>query len=74
MAVRKLPTGKYEIRYPSHRNPKGRISYRFKVVGYSKRKAKESLSKNSILISKSAKSVALPTSQRNVKSMGCPIC
>jgi integrase len=41
MAVRKLPTGKYEIRYPSHRNPKGRISYRFKVVGYSKRKAKE---------------------------------
>jgi integrase len=41
MAVRKLPNGKYEIRYPSHRNPKGRISYRFKVVGYSKRKAKE---------------------------------
>jgi len=41
MAVRKLPSGKWEIRYPSHRSPKGRISYRYKVVGYSKRKAKE---------------------------------
>ena len=41
MAVRQLPNGKYEIRYPSHRNSKGRISYRTKVVGYSKRKAKE---------------------------------
>jgi len=41
MAVRKLPNGKYEIRYPSHRSPKGRISYRTKAVGYSKRKAKE---------------------------------
>ena len=41
MAVRQLPNGKYEIRYPSHRNPKGRISYRFRVIGYSKRKAND---------------------------------
>ncbi len=41
MAVRKLSNGKYEIRYPSHRNSKGRISYRTKVRGYSKRTAKE---------------------------------
>jgi len=41
MAVRKLPNGKYEVRYPSHRNQKGRISYRYKAVGYSKLKAKE---------------------------------
>jgi integrase len=41
MAVRRLPNGKYEIRYPSHRNSDGRISYRTKVTGYSKRKARE---------------------------------
>ena len=41
MAVRQLPNGKYEVRYPSHRNSDGRISYRTKVTGYSKRKAKE---------------------------------
>ena len=41
MAVRQLSNGKYEIRYPSHRNPKGKISYRTKITGYSKRKAKE---------------------------------
>ena len=41
MAVRQLPNGKYEVRYPSHRGPKDRISYRYKVVGYSKRNAKE---------------------------------
>jgi integrase len=41
MAVRKLLNGKYEIRYPSHRNSNGKIAYRTKVVGYSKRKAKE---------------------------------
>jgi hypothetical protein len=40
MAVRQLPNGKYEVRYPSHRGPKDRISYRYKVVGYSKRNAK----------------------------------
>ena len=41
MAVRKLPNGKYEIRYPSHRNSENKKLYRTKVVGYSKRKAKE---------------------------------
>jgi integrase len=41
MAVRKLLNGKYEIRYPSHRNSKGKKLYRTQVVGYSKRKAKE---------------------------------
>ena len=41
MAVKQLPNGKYEIRYPSHRSPKGRISYRFRVIGYSKRKAND---------------------------------
>jgi len=30
MAVRQLPNGKYEIRYPSHRNSKGRISFELK--------------------------------------------
>ena len=41
MAVRKLPNGKWQVQYPSHRNSKGIISYRFKVTGYSKRKAEE---------------------------------
>jgi len=41
MAVRQLQNGKYEIRYPSHRSSKGKISYRTKIVGYSKRKATE---------------------------------
>ena len=41
MAVRKLSNGKYEIRYPSHRNSKGKKLYRTKVIGYSKRKARE---------------------------------
>ena len=39
MAVRQLPNGKYEVRYPSHRNSKNQISYRTKLVGYSKRQA-----------------------------------
>lgn len=39
MAVRQLPNGKYEIRYPSHRNSRNQISYRTKLVGYSKRRA-----------------------------------
>jgi integrase len=39
MAVRQLKDGRWESRYPSHRNKKGKISYRTKIVGYSKRKA-----------------------------------
>jgi integrase len=39
MAVRQLEDGRWESRYPSHRNKKGKISYRTKIVGYSKRKA-----------------------------------
>ncbi len=41
MAVRKLSNGKYEIRYPSHRNSENKKLYTTTVVGYSKRKAKE---------------------------------
>lgn len=41
MAVRQLRNGKYEIRYPSHRNSNGKKLYRTKVIGYSKRKARE---------------------------------
>ncbi len=41
MAVRQLTNGKYEIRYPSHRNSENKKLYRTTVVGYSKRKAKE---------------------------------
>jgi len=41
MTVRQLDNGKWEIRYPSHRNKEKKILYRTKVVGYSKRKAIE---------------------------------
>lgn len=41
MSVRQKPNGKWEIRYPSHRSKEKKILYRTKVVGYSKRKAKE---------------------------------
>ena len=41
MTVRQLKNGKWEIRYPSHRNKENKILYRTKVVGYSKRQAKQ---------------------------------
>jgi len=37
--IKQLKDGRWESRYPSHRNENGKVSYRTKIVGYSKRKA-----------------------------------
>ena len=37
--IKQLKDGRWQSRFPSHRNNNGKISYRTKIVGYSKRKA-----------------------------------
>ena len=36
MAIKRLPSGKYEVKYPNHRDQKGKIVYRSKTVHYKK--------------------------------------